>query len=411
MYLYRRCIGAYQDDLVGLQPLKIENAKLSSVVANTRTLYVTVWDAILLREVTVDMNEYRDETIAFKGNIQDWLDKKVRTPLKLFTGVIGEDFYYVRMEDMQMMGYLMLPGNKDLAEGRQQMVTNAGATDVRLKHMTVATPDYRGFCETTLFTYNGYFIRAHGRDDGIYLDGAGRNFQVDDSGHVGALDFKGISKVETLPFKAEELDIDGAQHSVLITVDRDILDETVWFVIAGKLICGSPAIQKVGMNSLRLDLRVLDLGRLLIQGAKHIDLDNIAGCNSGIVEAVQLERSSVIEELLLNFNSFMVFLSNPYMGVDISPLERYTFPTTFATEDPFHHPVMLSNGRFPTYRHREGAGRRLLDFDVRLQEISIDYSTGTENGGDLYHDKVNWYKPHTLIEAYHFKIFSIFKGK
>lgn len=410
MYLYRRSIGAYQDDLTGLHPLKIENAKLSSVVSKTRTLFITVWDAILLREITVDMNEYRSETLTFTGTVQDWLDTKEKTPLKIYQGTFGDVFHYARMEDMQMYGYLTLPGNVQLAPGRQPQVTASGATDILVKHMEVANPNYAAFVKTTLFTYNGYFVRAQAREDGIFLIGAGKNFRIDNEGHVGAISLKNIASVVTLPFKVEEIDIDGQQQSVLITVDRAILDETIWLSVGGKLICGAPAIQKVGEHSFRLDLRALDLGRLLINGAKHIDLDDIAGCTSGVVEAGQLERKSVIERLLLNSNSFMMFLSNPWIGVDISPLECYTFPTTFATEELHHHPVMLSDGRFPTYRNRVGAGRRLLDFDVRLKDISIDYSTGTENGGDLYHDRVNWYKPHKLTEAYHFKIFSIFKG-
>ncbi|AUR80967.1 hypothetical protein FDJ25_gp148 [Vibrio phage Aphrodite1] len=409
MYLYRRCIGAYQGDLAGLQPLKIENAKLSSVMEKTRALFITVYDALLLKEITVDMGEYRSEALYFHGSIQDWLDTKERIPLKVYLGKIGETYNYVRMEDMQQAGYVVLPGRLDFAAGRQPQITNAGAVDLKLKHIVSANPNYQEFVKTTLFTYNGYFIRGVGRPDGIYLVGGGRNFRIDDKGHVGALDFKGISSIETVPFEKEQLDIDGKSHSVLITVDRPILEETVWLVIGGKLICGDPAVTKVGKHSFRLDLRALDLGRLLVKGAKHIDLDNVANCRSGVVEAELLERSDVIEELLLNFNSFIIYMSNPYMGVDVEPLETYTFPTTFATEDQFHHPVMLSDGRFPTYRHRLGAGRRLLDFDVRYIDISTDYSTGSENGGGLFHDKVNWYEPHHSVEAYHFKIYSIFK--
>lgn len=409
MYLYRRAIGAFQGDLAGLQPLNIENAKLGDVVSKTRALFITVYDKLLLKESTIDMSDYRTETIDFKGSVQDWLDTKEKVPLKTFTGKIGEQFYYVRAEDLQLMGYKLLPARMELAGGRQPQVTAVGAKDILVKHIEVANPNYPLFVQTTLFTYNGYFVRAHGRPEGIYLEGAGKNFQINDQGHVGALDFKGISSVETLPFKAESMDIDLKKHAVYVTLDRDVLHETIWFVVAGKLICGAPAVAKTGHNTIRIDLRALDLGRLLIQSAKHIDLDNIANCKSGIVEAGLLDNPKVIEELFTNFNSFLVVLSNPYIGVDISPLEQYTFPTTFATEDRFHHPVMFSDGRFPTYRHREGAGRRLLDFDVRLLDVPMDYSTGPDNGGDLYHDKVNWSHPHTLVEAYHFKIYSIFK--
>ncbi|UVD32129.1 hypothetical protein [Vibrio phage phiKT1028] len=409
MYLFRRAIGAFQGDLAGLQPLNIENSKLSDVVLKTRALYITVYDKLLLKESTIDMNEYRTETIFFKGTIQDWLDTKEKIPLKVFTGTIGGEQYHVRMEDMQLMGYKMLPARLELAGSRQSMVTSAGAKDILVKHIEVANPNYVSFVETTLFTYNGYFVRAHGRQEGIYLEGAGKNFQINDQGHVGALDFKGISKIETIPFKAEAMDIQPKKNTVHVTLDRDMLHETIWFVIAGKLICGAPAVTKTGPNTVRIDLRALDLGRLLIQSAKHIDLDNIANCTSGIVEAGVLEEVSTIEKLFTNFNSFLVALSNPYMGIDVSPLEQYTFPTTFATQDRFHHPVMLSDGRFPTYRHRDGAGRRLLDFDVRLIDIPMDHSTGSKNGGDLFHDKVNWDRPHTLVEAYHFKIYSIFK--
>lgn len=410
MYTFRRCIGAYQGDLVGLQLLDITTAKLSSVMELTRLCFITVYDHLLLRESTIDMDVYRNEALYFDGTIQQWLDTKESLPLIPYDGVIGEDFHYVRMEDLQIAGYQILPGRYDLAAGRQSSLTVAGGKDILVRHLTATNVKYADFVETTLFTYNGYFHQAQGRPDGLYLMGAGKNFQVDDTGHVGALDFNSISKVNTQSFTKDQLDIDAKRHQVTITVDHDILQETVWFVIAGKLICNPSAITKIGPNLIRLDLRALDLGRLLIQGAKHIDLDNIANCTSGVVEAGLLERSGTIEQLLTNFNSFMVFLSNPYLGVSVEPLERYTFPTTFATEDVFHHPVMTSDGRFPTYRHREGAGRRLLDLDHRLIDVPIDYSTGPDNGGDLYHDAVNWSHPHTLIEAYHFKIFSIFKG-
>lgn len=409
MYLYRRSIGAYKGSLAGLQPLKIENAKLSSVMEKTRALFITVWDGLLLREITIDMTVYRSEALYFTGTIQDWLDTKERQPLEVYLGKMGETYHYARMEDMQMAGYTLLPGRADFAAGRQEKITSSGAVDLLVKHRTASSPDYRKFNKTTLFTYNGYFIRSIARPDGFYLLGGGRNFHIDDTGHVGAIDFKGITSVETEPFEIEQLDVDEKGRSVLVTVDREILEETVWFVIAGKLVCGSPAITKVGHNSLRLDLRVLDLGRLLIKGAKHIDLDNIANCRSGVVEAELLERPDVIKELLTNINSFIIYMSNPYMGVEVVPLEKYTFPTTFATEDKFHHPVMLSDGRFPTYRHRLGAGRRLLDFDVRYIEISTDYSTGSDNGGGLFHDKINQYDRHRSVEAYHFKIYSIFK--
>lgn len=409
MYLYRRAIGAYKGSLAGLQPLKIENAKLSSVMEKTRALFITVWDALRLKEVTVDMSVYRSEALYFTGSVQDWLDTKERIPLELYLGKIGEKYNYVRMEDMQLAGYKVLPGRVDFAAGRQSQITSSGATDLLVKHISATSPDYIKFNKTSLFTYNGYFIRSIARPDGFYLLGGGRNFRVDDDGHVGALDFKGITSIDTEPFLIEQLDVDEKGHSVLVTVDRPILEQTVWFVIAGKLICGDPAITKVGENSLRLDLRVLDLGRLLVWGAKHIDLDNIANCRSGVVEAELLERSDVIKQLLTNINSFIIYMSNPYMGVETVPLEQYTFPTTFATEDKFHHPVMLSDGRFPTYRHRDGAGRRLLDFDVHFVPISTDFSTGSENGGGLFHDKVNQYDPHKRVGAYHFKIYSIFK--
>lgn len=411
MYIYQRSVGAYKGTIGGLQLLNINNAKLSSVIEKTRVFFPTVYDTITLEEYIVDMTAYHNEVVSWQGTIQSWLDHRADLPLIRHQGHVSHERYYVTMEDFQMAGYGIYPARHDWSLGNQKRLTTSGAIDLRLTHLFKDNVDYRRFLEHTLFTYNGYFVRAMARDDGFYLLGAGKNFNVNDHGHAGGISFDKISKVETFPMTPETIEVKPELDQVWIKIDKAYVNHTVWLVVGGKLIPNYPAISKSGEGLIKLDLRMLDLGNLLIKLSKNLDLNNLANGTSGIVKADQIHKESVIQQLMLDVNSFVVVLTNPHIGIEVVPLEQYTFPMTFATTDPHHHPVMLSDGTFPTYREREGAGhRRLLDFDVQLLDNLVNYETGPNNGGDLFHDKVNWSNPHSLIEAYSFKIYSVLKG-
>lgn len=410
MYIYQRSVGAFQNDLEGLQPLSIETAKLSSVVKNTRLFFITVYDTLTLESYNVDMAHYRNETLYWDLTVQDWLDHKQNEPLIKKEGKIGDTPYYVRMEDLQMAGYNVVPGRVDFAPDYQSRITASGAKDLRVYHLFEPNPPYFDYVNTTLFTWNGYFVRAQAREDGIYLLGAGRHFNVNDHGHVGALDFKNISSIKTLPITEENINI-VSPTSVDIHLGKEVSQQTVWLVVAGKLIPNYPSIRRVNENVINLDLRSLNLSHWVLETSKSLDMDHLPVTKQNVIHHDKLWSAETITQLMTDISSFIIVLSNPFMGIEVEPLEQFTFPTTFLTHDPFHHPVMLSNGRFPTYREREGGHySRLLDFDIRYQDRYVNDSTGPDNGGMLYHDRVNWFHPHEPVNAYLYKIYSAIKG-
>lgn len=409
MYTFIRAVGALKNHITGVQFIDIKDDIIGDVINEYRILYAVVKDELYNKEVTIDLIRYSSELYGYPGTIQDWLNDNANIALDTTNILPPKEYRYVRSEDAQMMGYVPYPARYEWSLSLQARLRMSGADDVRLTHPQEL--DYDKITRQALFTYNGHFIRAINNSDGIYLLGAAKNWRKNQRGGIGCLSFANVSDLHTRPFKAEHIHFDQDEYgsSFRITFDKPIDEGTLWFVIAGKLIIDPYIIQRINPQEIRLNLDALLMEEWVFESREYIDLDDVYAVKTGVIDRSKKGYIDFITQLLLNENSFYITLSNPYIGVYLRPLEVYRFPTVFASQEAFHHPVMMSNGMFPVWREKKGIRKRFLIFSISHQPVGLSQTYGARKPGLLIHDRPDHGNPRIPLEGYHFKIYSLLR--
>lgn len=407
-YQYVRAVGVALTGHAGEAVVDLSTLKTNQYFKTYSKLRIVILDELVGKQLCLNAFDYQYEFQTFDGTIEAWLLTKENDPLTLSSELPGEKLVYVQRGDAQLSGYRIAPANHLLSADRQALVSVSEAPDLLLTTI-VTTRKYDDLITKCLFNLNGHFIRGISRDDGIYLLNGGKNYRINDSSHVDIYDFSKVSTLETRPFTEDMIkfiDEDGFT-GLEVELDVPIKDKKVWLIIAGRLVTGSPLVTRTGEKRLRIDYRHYKWPERIFESLNYIDLGNLYPKERKVIAKDKLYTAETFKALLLNQNSFFVVFDNPDFGITITPLITYRYPTVFLVNDTYAHPLMLSNGLFPSYISKRGGNQMLWSTDIRLTPDYVNGLTGVDNGGDLYHAFRNRYFSDDLVTGFVFKIHAL----
>lgn len=409
MYNYLYAVGRYKDYQPGFHVVDISKNYVKDLEKLFSVLYIVIEDKLYNKKITITLDDYR---LDFLNNptfdIQQWLDSKTQIVLKTVDVVPGKDRLFVKLERLFTNGYFHSPGDLNLAKDRQEDLFSDSAPDIRISHYKFINGiDYKKQVDYSLITCNGLFYRTVGRDDGIYVLGAGFDYiQNKKDLRFGALNFEKIGKVKTIPITADiltKLDINGPASWKINLKDYDLSNKTIWLVLNGQLITDQEMLYQVGEKDLMFKPVAFDAMR-------HYQVYREFTRTPKLVNMKKMDAYKA--EALLAHNSFIVLIDNPTLGIEVSPLTNFHYPNVLHTEERFPHPIVLENGLFPVpYAKTYGIGQRLLNHDIRFLRNYPVQTTGTLDGNLFNSLQVNQGDPGRLPRGFFFKIFGVSFGK
>lgn len=259
--------------------------------------------------------------------------------------------------------------------------------------------DYSGMAKQTLFTVNGVFTRAVGRNDGIYLMSAGLDYIENRNDiRIGALSFEKLGNIETVPITSDILsEIETTSNKRWqVKTTQSLKNKTVWLVINGQLIPDYSMVYPVNDNTVNIDLTAFDVSNHYLTYKNYTRTPKLTNLT---------KFDKYKYDALLKDNTFIVIIDNPSLGIDVVPLTTFNYPNVLHTEEQFQHPILLENGLFPVpYIKTYGIRQRLLNHDLRTYRKYPFKTTGTLDNSFVLNEQINQGDPGHLCKGYLFKI-------
>lgn len=407
-YQYVRATGKAIGSGQGEMPIDITGVALSSVINNYTMLNIVYFDTYYNKNFSLVIDSYRQLFSTLSMDITGWLNSMEGIALDYSETLPGSQLGYVKAGDVQLYNYRLSPGNHLGSTDSQALASVDSAADIRMTHVS-DKKDWADFSKKSLYTVNGHFCRALGLSDALYLIGGCKNYRVNPSLKVNCLDFTDVSTLNTYQFNETQIrfvDTNG-YRGLFLDFAMDLTNKDVWLVIGGRPYFGDPIVKRIGPNTVKLDVWNTDFIYRLFESLKYIDLSDVIDEDRKIILNEDAISFDLIKGLLLNSNSFLVAFDKPAIGVTVTPLETYTYPSVMMANDTFQHPLLLDNGLFPAYRTLYQNNRILMNIDIRLSTDYANADTGISNGGNLYHAYTDRYMPHHLVKGYSFKIHTL----
>lgn len=401
MYTYKRAVGINQLVPRGEELLDISTLQTKTLPTTFSELRIVVQDSLYAAEVTIDMADYVNAFIAFTGTIQQWLTSKASVPLKTSNTVPGTEYRYVTTQDIQYKWFTLFPGDARLTEDRQAHLDTASAPDIRVMKTDGTAVDYPALAERSLWTINGHLVRAVADAKALYLLNAGRHFNVNDNIHVSSLNFNTVSKLKTYTLAKEDIDFEehDTYNFLHIRTPVSMKGKTVWMSIGGRLYLND-VVSPVSERAMSINTTKVDWFTRIFDSKALIDLSSVIDKEREVVGKNFFSTKEFWEALLTDPSTFLIVLDNPNLFVSLEPIVSYRYPFTYHTEETRHIPLMTANGLLPKYFTRKLINRRLLDIDIGVEKRYLNKTTGTANGGDLYHGYTNRFAPSKLHNGY-----------
>lgn len=409
MYTYQRAVGIYITGPHGQQLLDISQYALKSIPVYFTEMIVVVYDSFYARQVAINLlDDYGVEISTSNLTIQQWLNTKASVALITSNNLPGSEYRYVTCEDIQYKWFSLLPGNISFTDDRQGILTPSSAPDIRVRRTDGQTVDYGALAKRALWTVNGHLCRAVSRDNDLFLLNAGKHFRVYDNIHVTCLNFNTISTLNTYAITKDQIDYQKEDTYGFLHLNTTVplTGKTVWMSIGGRLYLDD-IIEVTGPNSIAIRIEYVDWFTRIFDSKEYIDLTSVIAKERMVVGADFFKTPAFFEGLLTDISSFLILLDNPNISVEHVPIKTYRYPFTYHTEETQKLPLMVSNGLLPKYYTRKIVNRRLLDIDIGMMKRYLNKTTGTANGGNLYHGFTNRKRPSSLNRGYLLKIRSV----
>lgn len=401
MYTYKRAVGVNQVTPRGEELLDISAYQTKALVTTFSQLKIVVQDGLYGRQVTINIDDYRNEFAAFTGTIQQWLNSKATVPLKTSNTLPGNEYRYVTTHDIQYKWFSLYPGDVRLAEDRQEHLDTASAPDIRVIKTDRTAVDYRALAERSLWTMNGHLVRAVADDNALYLLNAGKHFNVNDNIHVSSLNFNTLSKLKTYTITKDMIKFEGndTYNYLHLVSPVSLKGKTVWLSIGGRLYLNDVA-HPISDKTMVINTTQVDWFTRIFDSKELISLEGVIDKERQVVSENFFRTQGFWEALLTDPSSFLIVLDNPNLYVSVEPICTYRYPFTYHTEETRPIPLLTGNGLLPKYYTRKLINRRLLDTDIGVDKRYINKTTGVVNGGNLYHGYNSRFKPSRLHNGY-----------
>lgn len=401
MYTYKRAVGVNQLVPRGEELLDISAFQTKALPGQFSQLVIVVQDGLYGAEVAIDMADYLNAFIAFTGTIQQWLDTQSNVPLKTSNTLPGSEYRYVTTHDIQYKWFTLFPGDARLTEDRQEHLDTASAPDIRVIKTDGTAVDYVALAERSLWAINGHLVRAVGDAKALYLLNAGKHFNVNDNIHVSSLNFNTVSKLKTYTVAKEDIDYEDHDSFKFLHVrtPMSMKGKTVWMSIGGRLYLND-VVTPVSERAMVIHTEQVDWFTRIFDSKALIDLSSVIDKEREVVGKKFFTTKEFWEALLTDPSTFFIVLDNPNLFVSLEPITSYRYPFTYHTEETRPIPLMTANGLLPKYFTRKLINRRLLDIDIGVERRYLNKTTGTTNGGELFHGYTNRFAPSKLHNGY-----------
>lgn len=403
MYTYKYSVGRYKNYRPGYHNVDIADYSVADLEKLFDILYIVVYDSMFKDNICIALEDYQlafAETPQF--TIQEWLDTKTDQVLTLSEIMPGDKYRYVKLERIFTYGYFHYPADINLANDRQADLFSDSAPDIRVKHYRYQNIDYNKINDYSLFTVNGAFVRSVGRKDGVYLLGAGLDYIAKKNDvRIGAFNFQMLGKVTTIPIDESNLEEIAFNNSKQweIKVEQPLEGKTVMIVVNGQLMVDTNIVYRIADDRICVDLSSFDVAHHFLNYRPYTRVPKLTNLT---------KFDAYKKAALLSHNSFLVLVDNPSLGMEVTPMTVFRYPTALHTEERFQHPVLLDSGMFPVpYIRSYGIGQRLLNHDLRVYKKYPFMTTGTKDGNVILNDAVNPGDPGRLSKGWMFKIHGI----
>lgn len=403
MYEYRYAVGRFRGYQPGHQLVDISKYKLSDVASNFSFLDIVIYDDFYKRLVKITLDDYYDTFAHYAKSIVDFLKENGNKVLNYQLKIPKNEYVYGRWESIFHKAFYIHPGNVNLSNDSQSKLTADAAPDIRIVRDNVDYTGYKNLSDYSLFIMNGCFVRAVGNNNGIFLIGAGRDFQkIRQDMYVSAIDFERIGKIKTIPITKTMLRraTEGGANRFFFDLNKNenLTNKTIWFVFNGQLCVDEDVISHIGSNTLQFRPEYIDMSKHYFTYSQYTRTAEWTD---------QSKRDRYAEDSIVMDNSFVIIIDNPTVGISIDPLIMSKWPSAGLSNETFQHPIMLENGLFPyTNRRKYGFKDRLVHFDIHHQYLPVLDSVGNLSTDKVY-DLVNNGQMGKLPDAFEFKITGI----
>lgn len=404
MYTYKYSVGRYKNFRPGYHVVDIADYSVADLPKLFEILYIVVYDSMFKDNVSISMEDYKlDFAKTPTLTIQQWLDTKASTVLTLADVMPGDKYSYVKQERLFTKGYFHYPADYNLANDRQELLTSDSAPDIRVQQYMYQNIDYKKINDHALFQVNGVFCRSVTRSNGVYLLGAGLDYiQNRRDLRISAFNFEKIGKIKTIPITSEimeEVQTTSNKRWEVKLNKEALANKTIYLVLNGQLLVDPDIVYRTNDDRVTIDLSAFDVVHHHFNYSKYTLTPKLTNLT---------KFDTYKKQALLMKNSFLVLIDNPSVGIDVTPMTTFHYPTVLHTEEKFSHPLLVDSGMFPVpYVRTYGIGQRLWYHDHRIYNYYPMMTTGTLDGNVIPNDAINPGNPGRLMRGWMFKIHGI----
>lgn len=403
MYSYKYAVGRYRNYQPGFHIVDISKIAVGKLLRYFTILDIVLYDEIYKRDVKITLDDYATTFGNDTRTIVEFLSDNGNNVLKYSLDVPKNEYVYAQWESPYHKGFYSHPANINLANDRQEKLTADAAPDIRLIRDNYTYTEYKKLSDYALFIMNGCFVRAEGNTTGLYLRGAGKDYQKQKKDvYISAINMEKIGKIKTIPITKEMVRHDatnmGKRFFVDLDKNTDLDGKTVWVVFNGQLLVDEDIVGRINKNTMLLDMGYVDMMTHYITYRQYTRTPEWKD---------QDKDDAYIFNCLISENSFVVVIDNPTVGIELEPMVKFQYPLSHQTAERFNHPVMMENGLFPyCFRRSYGNGERIVNTDVGHLLLPIIDSTGRLSDNIVYTTATKG-QAGFLPRAYLFKITGI----
>lgn len=366
MYTYVSALARMKGSNSAWGVVDISTMPLYQVYATYSDIKAVLTNPVIAGDLSVDFADLPESLRILSITFPEWLVVNGNKTLPTSANAIIASTATVKHRDAWYWGFDIKPANH--TKHPDQPMLHDEQVDLFMVKSGVDPLKLQQYC---IATVNGMTHRLSSSTDGTFVLGGCTSGRLANDNQVGLLDFTELGTIDTVSL-SRDMRIDAvkdleAKDSIYLNLGKPILNKTVFLSLGGYFFALSDAYQVVGEETLKINVRHLNLMARYYEGKGYVDWSGVYKADTNVPDSLDVAVffSDVTINALLDMpQSFVVLLDVTGVQVTYQTLDNAQLPGVYYAygETPVA-PVVVSLGRMPEYLPVKEVDQHVIKFN------------------------------------------------
>ena len=366
MYTYVSALARMKGSNSAWSVVDISTMPLYQVYATYSDIKAVLTNPVITGDLSVDFADLPETLRILSITFPEWLVINGNKTLPTSANTVVASTATVKHRDAWYWGFDIKPANH--TKHPDQAMMRDEQVDLFIRKADVDPLKLQQHC---IATVNGMTHRMSSSTEGTFILGGGTSGRLANDNQVGLLDFSALGPIDTVSLSAAMrinpvADLE-AKDSIYLNIGKPLLNKTVFLSLGGYFFALSDAYQVVGEETLKINVRHLNLVARYYEGKAYVDWSAVYTPDRFVPESVGVAEffsDATLNALLDMPQSFVVLLDASGVQVSYQTLDNAQLPGVYyAYGDTPVAPVVVALGRLPEYLPVKEVDQHVIKFN------------------------------------------------